>query len=51
VVGDAVILSEAKLQRSGRGPRGQAFNLGSISANARHGIDQRCFASLNMTTP
>jgi hypothetical protein len=25
-----VILSEAKLQRSGQSPRGQAFNLGSI---------------------
>jgi len=25
-----VILSEAKLQRSGQGPRGQAFNLRSL---------------------
>jgi hypothetical protein len=39
VIDDAVILSEAKLQRSGRSPRGQAFNLGSVSANARHGTD------------
>jgi len=30
-----VILSEAKLQRSGRSPRGQAFNLGSF-------LPQRC---------
>jgi hypothetical protein len=37
VINDAVILSEAK-------------NLGSVSANARLGIDRRCFASLNMTT-
>src|SRR5213594_3382164 len=28
--GHHVILSEAKLQRSGRSPRGQAFNLGSF---------------------
>jgi hypothetical protein len=39
--GGAVILSEAKLQRSGRSPRGQAFNPGLV--------DQRCFASLNVT--
>jgi hypothetical protein len=38
MINDAVILSEAK-------------NLGSVSADARLGIDQKCFASLNMTTP
>jgi hypothetical protein len=30
----AVILSEAKLQRSGQSPRGQAFNLGSRRSKA-----------------
>ena len=45
-----VILSEAKLQRSGRSPRGQAFNLGSVlDTPAKTGNNQRCFASLNMT--
>jgi hypothetical protein len=31
---DIVILSEAKLQRSGRSPRGQAFNLGLFLPSA-----------------
>jgi hypothetical protein len=35
MINDAVILSEAK-------------NLGSVSADARLGIDQKCFASLNI---
>ena len=42
-----VILSEAKLQRSGPSPRGQAFNLGSVAPGD---TNQRCFASLNTTT-
>src|SRR6266567_6244505 len=43
-----VILSGAKLQRSGQGPRGQAFNLRSdVRADAVH--SPRYFASLNMT--
>src|SRR5438876_4710605 len=44
----AVILSGAKLQRSGQGPRGQAFNLRSdVRADAVH--SPRYFASLKMT--
>src|SRR6266481_8562170 len=43
-----VILSEAKLQRSGQSPRGQAFNLGSFLPQ-RWNDSQRCFAWLNMT--
>jgi hypothetical protein len=36
-----VILSEAKLQRSGQSPRGQAFNLGSFLPQ-RWNDRQRC---------
>ncbi|PYK19514.1 MAG: hypothetical protein DME53_11075 [Verrucomicrobia bacterium] len=58
----SVILSEAKLQRSGRSPRGQAFNLSSIlpdpaQRNRRDMFERftssfafRCSSSLNMTT-
>src|SRR5262249_59607176 len=59
---DNVILSEAKLQRSGRSSRGQAFNLGSIFEpilpeekwiemfeSLASCFAFRCSASLNMT--
>src|SRR5205809_7772182 len=49
-----VILSEAKLQRSGRSPRGQVFNLGLIAALYTEMFESlascfafRCSASLN----
>jgi hypothetical protein len=45
-----VILSEAELQRSGRNPRGQAFNVRSfLTQSPKPELDQRCFATLNMT--
>jgi hypothetical protein len=52
-----VILSGAKLQRSGRSPRGQAFNLRSSLGLADSEMFEslascfafRCNASLNMT--
>jgi hypothetical protein len=55
-----VILSEAKLQRSGRSPRGQAFDLGSVAPDRDIKPEMfeslascfafRCSASLNITS-
>src|SRR5215471_15439084 len=44
-----VILSEAKLQRSGPRPRGQDFNLGSLLNQMLRRQIPEMFASLNMT--
>ena len=45
----SAILSEAKLQRSGRNPRAQTFNLRSFSVHDIQARSQRSFASLKMT--